>query len=137
MAKTKPKSTKKGVTIPTELHATLVEFSQAAAEGDAIRAEREASLAAFRHRQENPIELLTNDDIKAVDSRLGDIYASLRSIHELSKDALCSSGIREAERYIIAIREMSRANIKGIDACIERLAINCGPGGFATEFDDE
>lgn len=95
------------------------------------QAERIAKIEASKPKP--PMSFLTDQDIYDVESRIERVIHSLRSMYELAEDAMqyCSR-----DTPIIALTEMARANIKGLDACLEKLSGDaCGVGAFATEFD--
>lgn len=78
---------------------------------------------------------LSAEDIAAVDARLQDVVHSLRAIHRLAYIAIDDSG-ENVEHYLNAVKEMARANVKGVCACLDKLA-NTKMGNFETEFDLE
>lgn len=63
---------------------------------------------------------VSGEDIRAVDCRLQDVIHSLRAIYSLAGDVLAANN-EGAEETLIAIREMARANSRGIDACLQKL----------------
>lgn len=79
---------------------------------------------------------LSAEDIAAIDWRLQEVVHSCLAIHQLAIDAVDSSDTTIAERYMTAIKEMARSNVKGICACLDKLA-NTRMGNFETEFDRE
>jgi len=77
----------------------------------------------------------TAEHIDGINMRLSEILFSLLAIHRFAYEAL-EMGDDERETFInhmVAIAEMSRANIKGLDACIEQLG-GGKQGNFETEF---
>ena len=80
---------------------------------------------------DNAMVSLTGKDIDDVTHRLHEVIHSLRAIHQMSIDATMDESL---EFTMIAIGEMARANVKGIDACLERIG-GCSTGNFASEFE--
>ncbi len=78
---------------------------------------------------------LSVEDIAAVDSRLQDVVHSLRAIYRLAAIAMDDNG-DDVEHYLNAVKEMARANVKGVCACLDKLT-NARMGNFETEFDRE
>jgi hypothetical protein len=100
----------------------------------AVDDHNESSTSAAEHRRENPIEHLSNHDIKAVALCLSEAALSLLALHRLAIDA------HEADDegwYLTAIKELARSTFKRLDACIGRLEGGVGLGNFASEFGDE
>jgi hypothetical protein len=75
---------------------------------------------------------LRPEDIEAVSDRLNDAGFALLAIRKLAIDV--GEGDDDGF-YAVAIQELARSTIKGIDACIERLTGKPGLGNFGTEFD--
>jgi hypothetical protein len=131
----------KGVTIPAaqfaqfaNIKAISKELVQMEEEREASEAKREAEMEAIMDRRDHPLKHLADDDILKVSERIGDVLQSLLSIHQIAGDVF-EADTETAARYGLAIKEMARANIKGLDACMERLTGGPAFGNFATEFD--
>lgn len=96
--------------------------------------EIEKSVAEIGRRSEHPLAYLSDNDITEVERRLEQVHYSVRSIWGLASDAIgdlsADSGV---EHHLVAIRELARANVMGLDACIHRLTGD-RIGNFATEF---
>jgi hypothetical protein len=73
---------------------------------------------------------LTQKDQGEITVRLTDILNSLRAIHRLAIEGLDQE---HCECYMIAIAEMARANVRGVDAVNVRLGA-LQAGNFANEF---
>lgn len=73
-------------------------------------------------------------DVEAVEARLLDVLHSLTAIRTLAQEAASARSPDAIGNYTTAIAEMARANIKGIDTCIERLT-GGGHGYAGIEFD--
>lgn len=135
MAKAKSSSAQKGVMIPAELYTLMMELSEAKKVGDAERIASTAKMDAARQYRENIIGRMTNGDLMAIERRLSDVLMSCASIHQLAADALCGHGVDGTDHYLKAIEEMARANVKGLDACIEKIAGGPHSGLFARELE--
>lgn len=64
-------------------------------------------------------ENLTASDLDQINNRLYRVVLSLLAIKELAISALSDSEL--AEHWIFAIEEMALSNVRGIDACIQRM----------------
>lgn len=73
---------------------------------------------------------LTQTDQDEITERLTDILHSLRAIHRLAIEGMDSPN---CELFMIAISEMARANVKGVDAINVRLGA-IESGNFMNEF---
>lgn len=94
------------------------------------------AIEATRNRRDNPIAHLTNKDIRAIENRLYGVLMSCSAIHELATDSI-GDNFENAEHVLTAVKEMARANVKGLDACIERLTHCPASGAFAEELEIE
>ena len=137
MGKSKAVSKKKTVAIPADLHSDICQLVEAIGKE---RAEAEVRASAWKqecearqHREDHPTAYICDADIKAVTTRLWAVFESLRAIHHLASDKVANEDETESEG--VAIREMARASIRGLDACLVRLTGGTCAGNFATEFD--
>lgn len=135
MAKTKSSSAQNGVMIPADTYKALMEFmgdieKRKAAEAES--AERMAKMEADQQYRDNIIGRMTNDDMRAIERRLSMVLQSCASINKIASDliGLCED---DPVPYLNAIEEMARANVKGLDACIEKIAGGPYSGLFAEE----
>jgi hypothetical protein len=72
----------------------------------------------------------TKEQIHAVSNRIEQAAYSMLAMYKLADEVVDS----EQSAYGIAIKEMARANIKGLDACLQRLNAGAGcMGNFADE----
>lgn len=138
MAKVKSSSAQKGVTISGEAHSALMEFMAStdrriAAAADS--AERLAKMEADRQIREDYIGRLTNADMRAIENRLCEVLQSCAAINRLAIDSYCSTDICSADHFMKAIEEMARANVKGLDACISKIAGAAYSGLFENELE--
>jgi len=139
MAKTKSSSAQKGVMIPADAYQALMEFmgdieKRKAAEAES--AERMAKMEAEQQYRANIIGRMTNADLVAIKYRLDEVLQSCAAIHSLAGDAMCTENIHTQGHYLKAIEEMARANVKGLDACIEKIAGGPHSGLFAEELEE-
>jgi hypothetical protein len=74
-----------------------------------------SSLSAVDHRRENPIEHLSNDDIRGVERALESAAYSLLAVHRLAIDAI-DVPQEEGEFYLVAIKELTRSSFRRLDA---------------------
>ncbi len=130
----------KGATIPAAKVASIIaiskELMQLQDETAAREAERSARAEAIADRGEHPMKYLTDEDITEVSQRIEVVALSLLSIRQIAGEII-EADRNAAANFAFAIQEMARANVKGIDACIERLAGGPALGNFAGEFSDE
>lgn len=138
MAKTKSSSAQNGVMIPADTYKALMEFmgdieKRKAAEAES--AERMAKMEADRQYRDNIIGRMTNADMVAIERRLAEVLQSCAAIHEIAIDLCCGSNSGDSAAYLKAIEEMARANVKGLDACIEKIAGGPHSGLFADELE--
>lgn len=76
------------------------------------------------------------EDLGKITHRLEDIFYSCRCMWQMSADYCGSENkLDSMEAFRIAVSEMSRANVKGLDAVIEKLKRGPAAGNFKTEFD--
>ena len=94
------------------------------------------AIEATRNRRDNPMAHLTSKDIQAVENRLYGVLLSCSAIHALATDSIVDN-FENAEHVLTAVKEMARANVKGLDACIERLTHSPASGAFAEELEIE
>jgi len=99
------------------------------------QAKREAETAALRDRSEHPTKYIGDADIIEVSQRMSDIVLSLLAMRMIGDMAADAEDSETAGNYSSVIKEMARANIKGLDACIGRLMGGQQFGSFSTEFD--
>lgn len=78
-----------------------------------------------------PKRHLTDSDFEDISIRLGDVFHSLRAMQRF---ATAEFEDEMNEHFKSMVAEMSRANMKGLDACIQRLGWP-PMGNFASEFD--
>jgi hypothetical protein len=138
MAKTKSSSAQKGVMIPTDTYKALMEFmgeieKRKAAEAES--AERMAKAEAASQYRADIIGRMTNADMRAIERRLAEVLQSCSAIHQIANDLVCGVAGDEPEPYLLAIEEMARSNVKGLDACIEKIAGGPHSGQFAEELE--
>lgn len=79
---------------------------------------------------------LTEDDIRAVSYRIENVAYALLSIREMAR--IAESNLADGESAGLMLRGisiMTRAEFKGLDACVRRLGSPAGIGGFENEFD--
>lgn len=130
----------KSVTIPAaqfaqfaNIKAISKELVQMEEERAASEAKEKAESEARMDRRDHPLKYLADDDVLEVNLRINDVLQSLLSIHQIAGE-LFDSDPDATANYGVAFKEMARANIKGLDACVERLT-GCGNfGNFAGEF---
>ena len=115
-----------------EVVGILKNIAQAADERD----QAETRLEAHSNEIGNPIAHLTNADIRAVENRLYGVLQSCSAIHALATDSI-GGNFENAECVLTAVKEMARANVKGLDACIEKLTRCPASGVFAEELEIE
>lgn len=70
-------------------------------------------------QNENPIAHLNGEAIQEISYRLQEVYSSLSAMRHLSIRAQDSG--ESAEYCLTAISEMSRASLRGVSACVDRL----------------
>lgn len=84
----------------------------------ADEARRQAQALAKVNEHDNT-ENLTAADLEAINNRLYRVVISLLAIKELAISALEDSEL--SQHWIFAIEEMALSNVRGIDACIQRM----------------
>ena len=89
-----------------------------------------ADILADAPRVENPTQRVSDDDIRAVASRIEGAAYSLLAIRRLAIDA----DNDDTGMYLLAIKDLARSAFKGLDACIQRLHDGPGMGNFEGEF---
>jgi len=114
----------------------VVEILSGIAQAAEKREQFEAEAKARIEEREDPLASLTNKDIQAIENRLYGVLMSCSAIHELAKDAI-GNNLENTESIMIAVKEMARANVKGLDACIEKLTHCPASGNFAEELEIE
>ena len=119
-----------------EVVGILRNIAQAAEKRDQAEAEANAHIEAHVRMYEDPLASLTNKDIQAIENRLYGVLLSCSAIHELATDSI-GDNFENAEHVLTAVKEMARANVKGLDACIERLTHRPASGAFAEELEIE
>lgn len=78
--------------------------------------------------KETRTKSLSEADLKAISYRLFDVLSSCLATYHLAE-----IDSHDAEWALIAIQEMAKSNVKGIDACLEKLnAMPCA-GNFRNE----
>lgn len=89
-------------------------------------------------RNDNTTETpeLSAEDLGKIAHRLEDIFQSCRSLWQMSSDHCGNENkVDTMEAFRLAVSEMSRANIRGLDAVIAKLRRGSAAGNFKTEFD--
>ncbi len=92
-----------------------------------------SGLSAAVHRRENPIEHLSNDDIRAVAYALKNAAQTQLALWRLAVDA---QQVSDTEPYLLAMQELARSTFRRVDASLGRLTGD-SLGDFDTEFDNE
>lgn len=113
------------------------QYEQERAAHEARQAEKDAAWEKHKHRIENPIEYLTNEDIGAIENRLSRILQSCYTINRIAFDAVGSDDKEIEGHALMAVAEMARANVKGLDACVYRLTGEGRTGIFEDEFSED
>ena len=106
------------------------------AENKAENDEKREKYKAEMYREEHPAEFLSDADVNAIAARLNQAVYSNIAIYRLAIEAIDSGP--EADHFLVAIQEMTRANARGIDSCTKRLMGDSQKffvGAFETEFD--
>src|SRR5450759_4240520 len=65
-------------------------------------------------------ENLTASDFEDINNRLYRVVLSQLAIKELAISAACENS-EQSQHWIFAIEEMAQSNVRGIDACIQRM----------------
>jgi hypothetical protein len=72
---------------------------------------------------------LADADIEQINRRLSQVVLSLIAIEKLAIQAI-DGDPEMSPHWMFAIEEMAKANVRGIDACLERMGghvYTCGP----------
>lgn len=93
----------------------------------------ESRISVAGHRLENPVEHLSNDDVRDVARCLNEAAYAALAMRRLAIDA--QQG--DPAFYLTAIAELARSTFRRIDACTVRLEGSPAIGNFATEFAEE
>lgn len=126
------KSTVTSEAIVANIKLAFAEFDRDEAEAQRTRAEFEARMEADRQRHENPLAYLTNQDIGAVATCIGDTAMVALSLRTLAQTAIDSE---DADFHLTSIAELARSIVRRLEACAARLTGDTPLGNFATEFD--